>query len=125
MFPKRGNELHGDLRGASSQQIASAIGDALRGELGSSHRATKAVMRWTGASDRSAKNWIGGTHIPSAGHLILLARHSDAVMAAVMILARRDHLVLGPRLRALQVDLANATIAIDGVLRGQADERRY
>lgn len=118
MFPKRGNKIHEDNRGASPDQVASAIGEALRRELGPTHQAAKTVMRWTGASDRSAKNWIGGTKVPSGGHLILLARHSDAVMTAVMVLARRDHLIVGPRLRALQIDLANATIAIDGVLRG-------
>lgn len=121
MFPKRGNQVQGDRRQTSPDQMASAIGEALRRELGSSHQATKTVMRWTGASDRSAKNWIGGTRVPSGEHLILLARHSDAVMTAVMILARRDHLIVGPRLRALQIDLANATIAIDGVLRGRTD----
>lgn len=120
MFPKKGNGLPRESRAEPTDEFARAIGDALRAELGSSHRATKTVMRWTGGSDRSARNWISGAKMPSGSHLILLTRHSEAVMAALMKLARRDHLVLGPRLRALQIDLASATIAIDGVLRGSS-----
>lgn len=47
---------------------------ALQKELGQSHRAIKTVMGWTGASERSVKNWIfwgkwsvrglpGGSHL--------------------------------------------------------------
>lgn len=34
------------------------IAAALRRELGGSHQAIKASMNWTGASERTAKNWL-------------------------------------------------------------------
>ncbi|GBQ56954.1 hypothetical protein AA16373_0872 [Komagataeibacter swingsii DSM 16373] len=95
---------------------------ALRGELGSSHRAIKTVMGWTGASERSAKNWLNGTHGPGGWHLILLARQSEAVIATVLRLAERDQLVPGVRLRGVQALLVQAATEIGDVL--ATDQRR-
>lgn len=119
MFPKRGNKDRAATRETTHAECAMAIGRALRDELGSTHQAAKTVMRWTGASNRSAKNWIGGSQIPSGWYLILLARHSPSVMTAVMMLARRDGLVLGVDLRSLQLSLDGAAIAIGKALEHQ------
>ena len=35
-------------------------------------------MRWTGASERTVKNWFAGTSGPSGEHLVAIVRHSDA-----------------------------------------------
>jgi NADP-dependent 3-hydroxy acid dehydrogenase YdfG len=47
-------------------------------------------MRWTGASERTAKHWLSGLHGPSGAHLIVLARHSDHVMQTIIRLAGRE-----------------------------------
>jgi hypothetical protein len=47
-------------------------------------------MRWTGANERTVKNWIAGTHGPSGEHLIVLAHHSSEVMAIFHQLAGRS-----------------------------------
>ncbi|AQS89149.1 hypothetical protein AA101099_0607 [Neoasaia chiangmaiensis NBRC 101099] len=107
MLPKRGN-----IRRKSPDRFAREIGEALRGELGASHKAIKTVMGWTGASERSAKNWLSGTHGPGGWHLILLARQSEAVIAAILRLAERDQLIPGVRLRALQVLLLQTATEI-------------
>lgn len=60
--------------------FARLISATLRAELGSTHRALKTIMRWTGASERSAKHWFAGTHGPSGDHLVALARHFDALL---------------------------------------------
>jgi hypothetical protein len=66
-----------------------AIADALRRELGPTHQAIKTAMRWTGASERTAKYWLSGERGPSGEHLILLAQHSDAVLVTILTLAAR------------------------------------
>jgi hypothetical protein len=66
-----------------------AIADALRGELGPTHQAIKIAMRWTGASERTAKYWLSGERGPSGEHLILLAQQSDAVLITILTMAER------------------------------------
>ncbi len=116
MFPKTGNEVPTPQRGATAQRCAQAIGEALRSELGESHRSAKTVMKWTGACERSAKNWIGGHKVPSGWHLILLARHSRSVAMSILSLANRDHLSPGVSLRQLRNELITTAYAIDAVL---------
>ena len=60
MFPKKGKEFPRSPTRIAPEDFAKAISTALRKELGSSHVAAKTVMRWTGASERTAKNWLGG-----------------------------------------------------------------
>jgi hypothetical protein len=86
VVPKMGTVLHldgipGDYRGA--------IALALHAELGSTHRAIKTAMRWTGASERTVKYWFAGERGPSGEHLILLARHSDAIVLVLLALSER------------------------------------
>ena len=94
MFPKRGKELHrGTLGSGVDAEFEQAIAAALKGELGSTHRAIKTVMGWTGASERTVKHWFAGTHGPSGQYLIALARHSDAVMMYFLVAAKSTFLV--------------------------------
>ncbi|WBO22515.1 hypothetical protein [Sphingomonas abietis] len=118
MLPKTGN-----IRRTPPDRFAQEIGEALRSELGDSHKAIKTVMAWAGASERSAKNWLSGTHGPDGWHLILLARHSDAVIATILRLAERDQLIPGVRLRALQVALLQTATEIGDAFVIQARRR--
>ena len=54
-----------------------AIAYALKSELGSTHQAVKTIRRWTGAGERTVKNWLAGISGPSGQHLADLIRHSD------------------------------------------------
>ena len=89
-FPKKGNLL--PLR--DTQVVGTAYGAvvaaAVRLELGGSHQAIKTLMRRTGASARTAKNWLSGAVGPSGAHLVELMRSSDHVFDAVLKLAGRD-----------------------------------
>ena len=90
LLPKEGTLLHrGSGNGSSGVNYPAEIARALRGELGRTRGATKTVMHWTGASERSVKNWFAGAKGPSGEHLLLLARHSDAVWSAVILITRR------------------------------------
>jgi len=48
--------------------------------LGDSHRAIKVTMRWTGAGERTVKNWFAGRNGPNGQHLVELLRRSDEVL---------------------------------------------
>ncbi|HEY7130105.1 MAG TPA: hypothetical protein VH332_10555 [Nitrospira sp.] len=75
MLSKKGKKFpNQDGKGSTSLGYAVAIAAALRAELGETHQATKTVMRWTDACERSAKNWIAGTRGPAGEHLIVNRR---------------------------------------------------
>lgn len=114
MFPKKGTVVPQD-GGKPGGIYAAAISEALKSELGSSFRATKTVMRWTGASDRTAKYWIAGTRGPDGWHLILLARNSDAVLHTLLKLADRDLFELAIELNAAKAALGRAAAIIDAL----------
>ena len=84
--PKMGTTVHLD---ADQTAYRKAIADALRRELGPTHQAIKTVMRWTGASERTAKYWLSGERGPSGEHLIRLAQLSDAVLITILTMAER------------------------------------
>lgn len=114
MFPKTGRKFPGPLR--TNDSYAGAIADALRTELGQTHRATKTLMRWTGASERTAKNWLSGCCGPSGHHLVHLVRQSDTVLAALLALAGRNHHMVGAELLTMRESLARIVQLIDAVL---------
>jgi hypothetical protein len=92
-FSKMGKVLPmatGIPAGALRQQYPLIVAGALNDELGDTHRAIKTVIRWTGASERTAKNWLAGTSGPSGEHLIALARNSDEVFEAILLLIGRN-----------------------------------
>ena len=74
---------------ADQTRYRKAVAAALRAELGPTHQAIKTAMRWTGASERTAKYWLPGERRPSGEHLILLAQDSDAVLVALLTMAER------------------------------------
>jgi len=53
------------------------------------HQAVEIVRRWTGANERTVKNWFAGKNSPGGEHLIMLLHHSDDVLEAVLRLAHR------------------------------------
>lgn len=112
MLPKSGTLL--PARGAkfSERDYAGCIRQALRDELGGSRVAAKSIMRWTGASNRTARNWLNGAACPSGYHLLCLARESDAVLAAILSLSGRPELALSVDIRAVEMALARASGAI-------------
>ena len=92
VFPNRDGRSHPEI------DYATAIAAALRDDLGGTHRATKTVMRWTGASERTVKNWFAASSGPRGEHLVALIRHSDAVFEALLLLAGRDQAVAAKKL---------------------------
>jgi hypothetical protein len=91
MFPKKGNVFpRGNGASKTPIEYAEAVAAALRMELGDTHRAVKTVMRWTRASERTAKNWLNGEMGPNGHYLVQLIRESDAVLHAILFAAGRN-----------------------------------
>lgn len=104
MLPKVGKAFRSRARDVSPHRSAAQlVAEALRGTLQDSHRAVKTVMRWTGANERTVKNWLSGTHGPHGDYLLLLIGNSDAVLDAVINTLPTD------RLSALTVRLVQKT----------------
>jgi hypothetical protein len=60
------------------------------------------VAGWTGANERTVKNWISGRYAPCGRHLVVLAQHSDQVLNAVLLMADRRDLLLARRVGDLR-----------------------
>ena len=125
MLPKTGKDLHQSGNGADGGSrdtaYARAIADALRKELGGSHQAAKRLMRWTGASERTAKNWLSGACGPSGAHLIAIIRRSDEVLDSILSQAGRRPALIADQLCAARAKLVAAIGQIDDIV-GQGRE---
>ena len=116
MFPKKGNVFPpGSGERISGKRYAAAIASALRAELGETHRAVKTVMRWTGANERTVKNWLAGNSGPSGEHLVSLLRHSDATLEAILLLAKRRPVLAAEKFLSARNALLEALKTIDAV----------
>jgi hypothetical protein len=67
----------------------------LKSELKDRNSRAKLVASWTGANERTVKNWILGRYAPCGRHLVILAQHSDQVLNAVLSMAGRQDLLAG------------------------------
>jgi hypothetical protein len=93
-----------------------AIAGALRNQLGTTHQAVKIVMRWTGAGERTVKNWLTGVSGPSGQHLVDLIRHSDNVLEILLLLAGRQGITASMKLADLRDRLAGMVQHIDKLM---------
>jgi hypothetical protein len=90
-FPKRGGDGSSDF---SLDDHAFAMKIGLSAELKNRNSRAKLVVGWTGANDRTVKNWISGRYAPCGRHLVVLAQHSDQVLTAILSMAGRQDLLL-------------------------------
>ena len=123
MFPKMGKTFpNEDGRRVDRLEYKMAIAAALKRELGGSHRAINTAMRWTGVSERTAKNWFAGSHGPAGEHLIELMRNSDEVVAAVLSLSGRTELQIVAGLQVTRETLLQVLGAVDALLAASGSE---
>jgi hypothetical protein len=96
MFPKKGKFFPTrECRPGAEIRIHEEIAEALNEELRASGRTVKTIMEWTGASERTVKNWLAGRSSPRVAHLVCLMRHSSKVLDAMLRLAGKDSLAAG------------------------------
>jgi hypothetical protein len=114
MFPKKCKSFPGTARTTpQGVNYVTTVAAGLRKELGDTHRAVKTVMKWTGANERTVKNWFAGRYGPNGTHLVHLLRHSDEVFDAFLRLAGREQAIAGENLIAVRDALADALAKID------------
>lgn len=110
-FPKKGkffpteNGYTGNGRHKPDNWFADEIASALRRSLGDSRAGAKIVASWTGANEKTVKNWFAGRYGPSGEHLIALARHSDEVLGVFLAMAGREELMVAMKLAAAESTL--------------------
>jgi hypothetical protein len=93
-----------------------AIAHALQNQLGTTHQAAKMIMRWTGAAERTVKNWLAGASGPSGQHLVDLIRHSDEVLEALLVLAGRQQIATANKLVDVRDVLAETVEQLDKLM---------
>jgi hypothetical protein len=92
-FPKRDGVGSSDFS-LDDHAFAMKIASALKSELKDHNSRAKLVAGWTGANERTVKNWISGRYAPCGRHLVVLAQHSDQVLNAILLMADRQDLLL-------------------------------
>jgi len=113
MLPKKGIILPGR---ESLGSYPRAIAYALKCELGTTHQAVKVIMGWTGAGERTVKNWLAGTSGPSGQHLVELIRRSEQVLAVLLVLAGREQAMATQALIDARNKLEDAVEQIDALV---------
>ena len=102
--------------GSNLDSYSAAISYALKSQLGMTHQAIKTVMRWTGARERTVKNWFAGLSGPSGTHLVRLIQNSDETLAALLVLAGRSEILAAARIMDLRNKLAETVAEVDQLL---------
>ena len=115
-LPKRGNKLHSGRKGQEhAREFAQAVARALKEELARG-ASIKAIMAWTGASERTVKGWLAGSNAPRGIHLEGLLRSSEAIYRLMMQRAGRRPVVARAGLESLRDQLMGLVGAINTAL---------
>jgi hypothetical protein len=94
---------------------------ALKSELRGRNSRAKLLAGWTGANERTVKNWILGRYAPSGRHLVALARHSDQVLNAILSMAGRQELLLAQKLEDLRRKVSEMAAIVGEPYRHEPD----
>ena len=114
MLHSKGNMLPFSADASPARALyASELAAVLRAEAKRPGGGAKAIMKWTGASERAVKGWLGGHRGPSGEHLIALIANSDAVTATVMNLAGRGHASGAAQIAEARRLIGDAMLALD------------
>lgn len=111
-----GNKFPIDPSADTEAAFAALIADALRRDFGSTPAHVKHIARLTGANARTVQNWLNARNGPSGAGLVVLMRHSDAVVTAVLALAERTDLQRAASLKRGMNELRSAILAVLNLL---------
>lgn len=110
-FPKKNGYADAGWSDEESE-FAAAIAAALNRSLGPTRAGAKTVAAWTGANEKTVKNWFSGRYGPSGEHLVALARHSDEVLGTFLAMAGREDLMVVTKLVAAEQAIMELLIAV-------------
>ena len=108
-FPKKGRNfrpisgktfpnLHTKMAASGDYDFAKVIAETLHQTFGGTHAAIKTVMAFTGARERTVKNWFEGKNAPNSEYLVKLARHSDDILEVFLLTAGRGDVLSAKKL---------------------------
>lgn len=107
-----GKTFHEKVTAAS---FAGTVAAALKAEFGGTPSSMKTVSQLTRSNERAVRNWFDGKNGPSGENLVILMRHSDLVLKAILGLSERQDLVVAVGLASLRRQLIDAVATIDGL----------
>lgn len=125
-FPKKGKFFPGGTAhaaGCNGQEAASFAGEiaaALRRSAGTGGEGIKIVASWTGANEKTVKNWFSGRYGPRGEHLAALVRRSDEVLSTFLVMAGREDLMAVVKLAAAEQAIVELLQAVRSIT--QADD---
>jgi len=99
----------------NNSEFVSVISETLQQAFGGSGKAIKTAMKYTGASERTVKNWFQGKNGPNGDNLIKLMRHSDEIFRVTILMAGRNEHVAGDLLLEARGNLLEIIDLIDQV----------
>jgi len=110
----------GTVDDSDGYDFVAVIAETLRETYGRSGRSIKTVMAYTGAGEKTVKNWFAGKNAPSGENLVMLMRHSDEILEALLSMAGREGILATKLLADARDRLAEIIAIIDEL---QADQR--
>lgn len=120
-FPKKGKFFPRRTPQSSGRPGAGRFPSEIAGALKRSARingtGVKVVAGWTGANEKTVKNWFAGRYGPSGEHLVILIRQSDEILNAILKLAGREELVVSLKLSAAEAAIQDVLVAIRDIPR--------
>ena len=117
MFPKKGKFFPDRRRRPGTEiRFEKVISEALREELRGTGRTAKTLMEWTGASERTVKNWLAAKYAPRGPHLICILRHSEKMLAAMLLLAGKEERIAATDILEARNQIADCVRCLDILL---------
>ena len=110
----------GKVEKSDGCDFTAVIAETLREAFGRSGRSIKTVMTYTGAGERAVKNWFEGKNGPNGENLVMLVRHSDEVLEALLLMAGREDILAGKLLVDARDKLAEMLETIDQLQAGNS-----
>jgi len=86
------------------------IAAALQRAAAESGLQIKTVAGWTGANERTVKNWFSGQYGPSGEHLLVLARHSHEVFKTMLAIMDRQDLLIALEFDEIEQRIERLTV---------------
>ena len=101
---------------ASDEKFAKLVASVLCRVLGERSSAIKVVARWTGAGERTVKNWFVAKNAPSGDHFLELVRHCPDMLNEFLAAAGQKERLAGVSVRAARLALVTSILALDKLM---------
>ena len=80
------------------------------------------MASWTGANEKTVKNWFAGRYGPSGEHLAVLVQRSDEVLSTFLVMAGREDLMAAVKLAAAEKAIIELLEAVRSIAQGDDAE---